>query len=83
VCSSIGKEHVGEQVPDTFGQFASDPAVEIVSPGDSVWLINPKLQRATVYRADGSVSVVRADGALDGEAVLPGFTCPLSNLLQD
>jgi len=49
VCSSIGKEHVGEQVPDTFGQFASDPAGEIVSPGDSVWLINPKLQRATVY----------------------------------
>ena len=86
------------QVPETFGQFAPDLAVEIVSPHDSptlteakvqlylehgtqlVWVINPRLKQALVYRADGSVGVVESDGALDGEAVLPGFVCRLDSL---
>ncbi|MCS7056921.1 MAG: Uma2 family endonuclease [Thermoflexales bacterium] len=46
-----------------------------------VWVINPKLRRATIYRADGSVSVIRGDGVLSGEAVLPGFTCALAEIL--
>lgn len=87
------------KVPEGFGQFAPDLAVEIISSSDSmatiedkvelylrhgtqlVWVINPKLRRATIYRADGSVSVVRADGVLSGEAVLPGFTCSLADIL--
>jgi Uma2 family endonuclease len=90
----------GGKSPEGFGQFAPDLAVEIISPSDSmtvvedkvetylkngtqlVWLINPKLRRATVYRADGTVGVIRADGALDGEAVLPGFTCALADVLK-
>jgi len=86
------------QVPETFGQFAPDLAVEIVSPHDSptltetkvrlylehgaqlVWVINPRLKQALVHRADGSVGVVESDGALDGEAVLPGFICRLDSL---
>jgi Uma2 family endonuclease len=89
----------GGEVPETFGQFAPDLAVEIVSPHDSpalteakvqlylehgaqlVWVINPKLRQATVYRADGTTGVVESDGALDGERVLPGFTCRLMDLL--
>ena len=88
----------GGEVPETFGQFAPDLAVEIVSPHDSpaltevkvqlylehgaqlVWVINPKLRQATVYRADGTTGVVESDGALDGEAVLPGFICRLDSL---
>jgi Uma2 family endonuclease len=86
-------------VPDTFGRFAPDLAVEVLSPSDSmarveqkvdlylengaqlVWVINPKAARATVYRADGSAAIIRADGALDGEAVLPGFRCALAEIL--
>jgi len=45
-----------------------------------VWVVNPKLKQATVYRADGTISVVESDGALDGEAVLPGFMCRLDSL---
>jgi len=88
----------GGEVPETFGQFAPDLAVEIVSLHDSpaltevkvqlylehgaqlVWVINPKLKQATVYRADGTTGVVESDGALDGEAVLPGFICRLDSL---
>jgi Uma2 family endonuclease len=46
-----------------------------------VWVINPKLGRATVYRADGSINLVRSDGNLSGEGVLPGFACPLVAIL--
>jgi len=34
-----------------------------------------------VYRQDGSETIVTADGALDGEDVLPGFACPLATIL--
>lgn len=45
------------------------------------WLIDPQKETARLYRADGSVSVVKSfDEILDGEDVLPGFTLPLSVL---
>ncbi len=47
-----------------------------------VWVINPKLQRATVYRPDGSARVLQAGDSLDGEDVLPGFACALAEILQ-
>ena len=46
-----------------------------------VWVINPTSRRATVYRADGTVAIVRAGGALDGESVLPGFSCAIAEIL--
>ena len=46
-----------------------------------VWVINPKLQRATVYRPDGSARVLQAQDSLDGENVLPGFACPLADIV--
>ncbi len=45
------------------------------------WLIDPRRREARVFRADGSVSVIGEDGALDGEDVLPGFSCPLRAIL--
>ena len=46
-----------------------------------IWVIDPSRRLACVYRADGSESVVSADGALDGEDVLPGFACPVAAIL--
>lgn len=45
------------------------------------WVIDPERSVAQVYRPDGSVSYVAADGELDGEDVLPGFTCALVDIL--
>lgn len=46
-----------------------------------VWLIMPKTETARLYRADGSVSVVKSfDETLSGEDVLPGFALPLAIL---
>lgn len=47
-----------------------------------VWVIDPGRQEARAYRADGDVSVVTAEGALRGDDVLPGFECPLGELLR-
>jgi Uma2 family endonuclease len=46
-----------------------------------VWVVDPVRRLARVYRQDGSESIVTAEGALDGEAVLPGFACPLETIL--
>lgn len=45
------------------------------------WLLNPKKETAHLYRADGSVSVVKSfEETLSGEDVLPGFSFALSLL---
>jgi Uma2 family endonuclease len=42
-----------------------------------VWLVDPHRSEVRVYRQDGSLSVLRENDSLDGENVLPGFTCPV------
>ncbi|MBN9491792.1 Uma2 family endonuclease [bacterium] len=46
-----------------------------------VWVLLPDTRRATVYRADGSVTLVHPNGYLDGEDVLPGFRCALADIM--
>jgi Uma2 family endonuclease len=47
-----------------------------------VWLVDPQRFEVRVYRHDGSLSVLRENDALDGEDVLPGFTCPLIDVFS-
>lgn len=47
-----------------------------------VWVIDPDRRVASVYRSDGSVTAVAPDGNLDGEGVLPGFLCALSEVFE-
>lgn len=46
-----------------------------------VWVVDPERRLARIYRADGSETIVAAEGVLDGEDVLPGFSCPLASVL--
>jgi len=46
-----------------------------------VWVVDPQRRVARVYRADGTESLVPDTGLLEGEDVVPGFTCPLRDLL--
>ena len=46
-----------------------------------VWAIVPRSKRALIYRANRKLQVVEGDEPLDGEDVLPGFSCPLSAVL--
>ncbi|HEX6052501.1 MAG TPA: Uma2 family endonuclease [Gemmatimonadaceae bacterium] len=47
-----------------------------------VWVIDPDRRVATVYRPDGSVTTVASDASVEGEAVLPGFSFRLAELLD-
>lgn len=46
-----------------------------------IWVIYPELRKAKVLRRDGSVSELREDDELAGEDVVPGFRCPVREIL--
>ena len=46
-----------------------------------IWVVDPDRRQARVYRADGTMVTVNENEPLDGEDVLPGFTCVLSEVL--
>ncbi len=46
-----------------------------------IWVIVPSSRQATIYRADGSVSLITDPAELSGEGVLPGFAMPLAAVL--
>ena len=46
-----------------------------------VWVIYPELRKVKVLRRDGSVSELREDDELSGEDVIPGFRCPVREIL--
>src|SRR5213594_462165 len=46
-----------------------------------VWVIDPARRVARVYRDDGTERIVTADQMLEGEDVVPGFSCGLGEIL--
>jgi hypothetical protein len=44
-------------------------------------VVDPVRRTARVYRADGTESHLTDRGTLDGEEVLPEFSCPLASVL--
>jgi Uma2 family endonuclease len=47
-----------------------------------VWVINPELRTLKVYRPDGTTAVLRNEDEIDGENVVPGFRCKLSEIFE-
>jgi Uma2 family endonuclease len=45
-----------------------------------IWVIHPNTRTVTVYRGDGSVSVLHEQDEITGEGVLPSFRCKVSDL---
>ena len=46
-----------------------------------VWIIDPRKAKAIVYRSLSDVTELQGGDALDGGEVLPGFRCPLRDVL--
>lgn len=46
-----------------------------------VWVIDPERRTAAAYRSLTDVHAIATDGSLDGEEVVPGFSCRLKDLL--
>lgn len=47
-----------------------------------VWVVDPQARLAAVHHPGGLVTVLREDGVLDGEDVLPGFRLTLASILR-
>jgi Uma2 family endonuclease len=61
------------QVLDKVGEYL-DAGVRLV------WVIDPKARTASVHRSLTQVRQIPEEGALDGEDVVPGFSCPLARI---
>jgi Uma2 family endonuclease len=46
-----------------------------------VWVVDPSRRLARVHQSDGTEVLVAADEALDGQDVVPGFSCTLAEIL--
>jgi Uma2 family endonuclease len=46
-----------------------------------VWVVDPRRRHARIYRQDGTEAVIAEHENLDGEDVLPGFSCQLTQIL--
>lgn len=46
-----------------------------------VWILDPRRRLITVYRREGPISLLHPTDVLRGESVLPGFECPVGELL--
>lgn len=46
-----------------------------------VWAIDPARRLVRTYRDDGTEQILTADETLDGQEVVPGFSCPLGAIL--
>jgi Uma2 family endonuclease len=87
-----------EQLEEGFLTIAPDLAIEVVSPNDSayeveekvqeylsagvrlVWVVYPPTRTVHIHRADRSTAVLSSGDELNGEDLLPGFTCHTGDL---
>jgi Uma2 family endonuclease len=68
--------------PDDRPRDVLDKVGEYLQAGvRAVWVIDPRKRRAVVHRSLSEVVVVESDGVLEGEDVVPGFRCPLAEIL--
>jgi Uma2 family endonuclease len=70
--------------PDDYAPEVLEKVADWLKAGSRlIWVVDPIRMNARVYRADGSESLLGEDDALDGEDVLPQFTCAIRPLLHE
>ena len=47
-----------------------------------VWVLDPRSKTVTVYRSENDMALLTREDTLTGEDVVPGFTCPVSQLFE-
>lgn len=68
--------------PGDLASYLDRKVQEYLSVGvQLVWVLLPDTGRATIYRADGSMTLVHPNGYLEGEDVIPGFRCALADIM--
>jgi Uma2 family endonuclease len=69
--------------PDDRSRDVLDKVGEYLQAGVRlVWVIDPKGRTAAVHRSLTDVRQLGPDDVLDGEDVVPGFRCPLAEVID-
>lgn len=86
----IPQRGYAELSPDLVAEIRSpdDPPAEVLAKVAEwlaagtrlVWVVDPRRSTVHVYRQDGSLSLLGENDSLDGEDVLPGFVCALTEV---
>ena len=73
-----------EVVSPTDAQFrVVEKALTYLSAGTQlVWVIEPIAKTVTVYRSETNIKVLTREDTLDGEDVVEGFSCKVSQLFE-
>ena len=66
---------------DRPGEVLAKVADWLSAGTELVWVIDPGARVARIYRDDGTEQILTADQTLDGEDVVPGFSCGLGAIL--
>lgn len=68
---------------DRSGDMRQKIAEYLETGAQRVWIVDPRGRSATVYRPDGSATVLKEADTLTGEDVLPGFALSLQELFGE
>ena len=69
--------------PNTSPRKVLDSVGECLTAGVRlVWVIDPRRRTAAAYRGATAVRELGENSALDGEDVIPGFRCPLTEIFS-
>lgn len=68
---------------DRAGEIAEKIREYLTSGARLVWLLDPRSRTLTVHRPGEKPRTLRADETIDGEDVLPGFSCPIAWFFRD
>lgn len=68
---------------DTMADLQAKVREYLAAGSRLVWLVEPRSRTVTVYRPDGSATLLGEDDTLTGEDVLPGLRLPVRQIFQD
>jgi len=75
VVEVMSKNDTQKQVLEKVGEYL-DAGVRLI------WVARPKDKTVTIYRLNGEIEQLHVDGTLDGEDILPGFDCSVSDIFD-
>ncbi len=67
---------------DSVSQIDEKVKAWLDSGASTVWVVNPRWENVTVYRSSTEMKIVTAKDELDGEDVVPGFRCKVSEIFS-
>ena len=67
---------------DRPGEILSKVGAWLSAGTKLVWVVDPDREEVRVHRHDGSLTIAGGDDSIDGEDVLPGFTCSVREILS-